>query len=42
MTDNAFCYVTNRSLWELLDRRAIKHLRTQVLEKAHPQVRASL
>ena len=29
MTDNAFCYVRNRSLRELLARRGIKHLRTQ-------------
>jgi transposase InsO family protein len=29
MTDNAFSYVRNRSLRELLDRRGVKHLRTQ-------------
>ncbi len=29
MTDNAFTYVKNRSLRELLDARSIKHLRTQ-------------
>jgi transposase InsO family protein len=29
MTDNAFTYVHNRSLRELLDAREIKHLRTQ-------------
>lgn len=29
MTDNAFAYVNNRSLRELLDRREIGHLRTQ-------------
>ena len=29
MTDNAFAYVKNRSLRELLERRQIKHLRTQ-------------
>ena len=29
MTDNAFCYVRNRSLRELLVRRNVKHLRTQ-------------
>jgi transposase InsO family protein len=29
MTDNAFTYVKNRSLRELLDRKGIKHLRTQ-------------
>jgi transposase InsO family protein len=29
MTDNAFTYVRNRSLRELLERRRIKHLRTQ-------------
>jgi transposase len=29
MTDNAFAYVRNRSLRELLEARAIKHLRTQ-------------
>jgi transposase InsO family protein len=29
MTDNAFSYVKNRSLRELLERRGIKHLRTQ-------------
>jgi transposase InsO family protein len=29
MTDNAFSYVRNRSLRELLEQRAIKHLRTQ-------------
>ena len=29
MTDNAFSYVKNRSLHELLDRKGIKHLRTQ-------------
>jgi transposase InsO family protein len=29
MTDNAWSYVNNRSLRELLERRAIKHLRTQ-------------
>jgi transposase InsO family protein len=29
MTDNAFSYVRNRSLRELLERRGIKHLRTQ-------------
>src|SRR5713226_8615248 len=29
MTDNAFSYVKNRSLRELLERREIKHLRTQ-------------
>jgi transposase InsO family protein len=29
MTDNTFSYVKNRSLRELLERRQIKHLRTQ-------------
>jgi transposase InsO family protein len=29
MTDNAFAYINNRSLRELLDRRAIRHLRTR-------------
>ena len=29
MTDNAFAYIHNRSLRELLDRRAIRHIRTQ-------------
>jgi transposase InsO family protein len=29
MTDNAFAYTKNRSLRELLDRRAIRHLRTR-------------
>jgi transposase InsO family protein len=29
MTDNAFCYVNNRSLRELLAQRGIRHLRTQ-------------
>ena len=29
MTDNAFSYVRNRSLRELLERRGVKHLRTQ-------------
>jgi transposase InsO family protein len=29
MTDNAFAYVNSRSLRELLDRRAIRHLRTR-------------
>ena len=29
MTDNAFSYVRNRSLRELLEARSIKHLRTQ-------------
>jgi transposase InsO family protein len=29
MTDNAFAYIHNRSLRELLDRRAIRHLRTR-------------
>jgi transposase InsO family protein len=29
MTDNAFSYVKNRSLRELLERKGIKHLRTQ-------------
>src|SRR3954464_13995922 len=29
MTDNAFAYVHNRTLRELLDRRAIRHLRTR-------------
>ena len=29
MTDNAFCYVKNRSLRELLAARAIRHLRTE-------------
>ncbi len=29
MTDNAFAYTKNRSLRELLEARAIKHLRTQ-------------
>jgi transposase InsO family protein len=29
MTDNAYSYVRNRSLRELLERRSIKHLRTQ-------------
>ncbi|MCA1701106.1 MAG: IS481 family transposase [Actinobacteria bacterium] len=29
MTDNAFTYVHNRSLRELLDRRAIQHIRTR-------------
>jgi transposase InsO family protein len=29
MTDNAFSYVRNRSLRELLERRGIRHLRTQ-------------
>ena len=29
MTDNAFCYVKNRSLRELLESRAIKHLTTE-------------
>ena len=29
MTDNAFAYIHNRSLRELLDRRAIRHIRTR-------------
>jgi len=29
MTDNAFAYTKNRSLRELLDRRAIDHLKTR-------------
>ena len=29
MTDNAFAYVKNRSLRELLDRRRIRHLTTE-------------
>ena len=29
MTDNAFSYVNNRSLRELLDRRGIRHIRTR-------------
>jgi transposase InsO family protein len=29
MTDNAFTYIHNRSLRELLERRAIRHIRTQ-------------
>jgi transposase InsO family protein len=29
MTDNAFAYIHNKSLRELLDRRAIRHLRTR-------------
>jgi transposase InsO family protein len=29
MTDNAFAYIHNRTLRELLDRRAIRHLRTR-------------
>jgi transposase InsO family protein len=29
MTDNAFSYVKNRSLGELLEQRSVRHLRTQ-------------
>lgn len=36
MTDNAFAYTKNRSLRELLDRRAISHLRTRGVKEAVP------
>jgi transposase InsO family protein len=35
MTDNAFAYIKNRSLRELLARNGIPHLTTQLLPPAH-------